>query len=87
FLKQPQRLPVLVKRGEEPRVLFSSEPDHAQFRDHDRPAEDGGDGQKNEDEFSCDRCVIKRKEQTAAGRYDFEHARFTCETYTADLQK
>jgi len=54
-------LPILPKSSEEARVLVSGEADHAQFRDHDRPTEDRGDGEKRENEFSCDRRVIERK--------------------------
>src|SRR5215831_10306496 len=77
FLKQTKRLPVLVKSSHEPGVLSPSEADHPQFRDHDRPAEDGCDSKESEDNFSCDRRVIERKNQTPAGSYDFryEHSR------------
>src|SRR5207248_1335677 len=67
LLKQAQRLSILSKSSNEPHVLFSSEADHAQFRDHYRPTENRRDGQKSENEFSCDRCVIERKEETAGG--------------------
>jgi hypothetical protein len=40
LFKQTQRLPILSKCGEEPRVLLPREPDNAQLRDHDRPTED-----------------------------------------------
>src|SRR6266480_4075596 len=89
FLKQAQRLPVLSKSGEETRVLFSGKPDHAQFRDHDGPTENGNNGQKSENEFSCDRRVIERKKKTTAGRYDFrnKHSRFTGLSNNSDLEK
>jgi hypothetical protein len=61
-------LSILPERGEETRVLLSSEPDHAQFGDHDRPTENRHDGEKSENEFACDRRVIERKQETAAGR-------------------
>src|SRR6478752_9317449 len=79
FLKQTKRLSVFMKRSQESRVLSPREADHAQFRDHDRPTENRYDGKKREDNFSCDRRVIERKQQTAAGRYDFrnEHSRVT----------
>src|SRR5215469_15710297 len=79
FFKQTKRLSVFVKSGEEPGVLSPSEADHAQLRDHDRPAENRCDSKKSEDNFSCDRRVIERKQQTAAGPYDIrnEHSRVT----------
>src|ERR1051326_3784325 len=79
LLKQAKRLSVLVKRSQEPRVLPPCKAYHAQFRDHDRPAEDRYDSKKTEDNFPCDRRVIERKDQTAAGGYDFrnEHSRVT----------
>src|SRR5262249_7558201 len=79
FLKQAKRLAVLAKGSQTPRVLFSREADHAQFRNHDRPTEDRCDGKKSENDFPCDRRVIEGKQQTAAGRYDFrnEHSRVT----------
>jgi hypothetical protein len=40
LLKQTQRLSILPKRTEEAGVLLPGEPDNAQLRDHDRPAED-----------------------------------------------
>src|SRR5215469_4178220 len=87
FLEQSQRLSVLSKSGEEPRVLFSGKPDHAQFRYHDRPTEDGSDSEQSKDEFSCDRRVIERKEETAAGCYDFKHSRVTGLSNNAVLEK
>src|SRR5215831_16352557 len=89
FLKQTKGLSVFVKGSKEPRVLSASEADHAQFRDHDRPAEDRCDNKKSEDDFSCDRRVIERKHQTAAGRYDFrnEHPRVTGISYNAVSNK
>src|SRR5215469_13139528 len=87
FLEQSQRLSVLSKSGEEPRVLFSGKPDHAQFRYHDRPTEDGSDSEQSKDEFSCDRCVIERKKETAAGCYDFKHSRVTGLSNNAVLEK
>src|SRR4029077_17887855 len=79
FLEQTKGLSVFVKSSEETSVLSPREADHAQFRDHDRPAEDRYDSKKREDNFSCDRRVIERKQQTAAGSYDFrkEHSRVT----------
>jgi hypothetical protein len=65
LFKQTQRLPVLSKSGEKPRVLLPREADDAQLRDHNRPTEDGSDGEKRQDEFSCDRRVIERKKETA----------------------
>src|SRR5205814_8062837 len=76
LLKETQRLPILPKSSEETRVLFPGEADHAQFRDHDRPTEGRGDGEKRENEFSCDRRVIEREQETAACRYDFRNKHF-----------
>src|SRR5438094_3577582 len=89
LFKKTQRLSGLSKSGEETRVLFSGKPDHAQFRDHDGPTENGNNGQKSENEFSCDRRVIERKKKTTAGRYDFrnKHSRFTGLSNNADLEK
>src|SRR5215471_9181076 len=89
FLKQTKRLAVLVKRSQKPRVLFSREANHAQFRNHYRPTEDRCDGKKSENDFPCDRRVIERKQQTAAGRYDFrnEHSRVTWISNNALLRK
>ena len=68
LFKQAQRLSILPESGEETRVLLSSEPDHAQLRDHDGPTENRHDSQKSENHFPCDRRVIERKQQTATGR-------------------
>ena len=62
FLKQTKWLSVFMKSSHEPRVLSSREADHAQFRDHDRPTENRYDSKKSEDNFSCDRRVIERKQ-------------------------
>src|SRR5262249_33696801 len=79
LFEQTERLSIFPERREKTYILFSREPDHAQLRDHNRPTEDGCDGQKSENELACDRCVIESKQETAAGRYDFrnEHSRVT----------
>src|SRR6267154_5174268 len=89
FLKQTKGLSVFVKRSEETSVLSSRETDHTQFRDHDRPTEDRYDSQKSENDFARDCRVIERKQQTAAGRYDFrnEHSRVTGISNNAVLRK
>src|SRR5215471_17234424 len=89
FLKQTKRLSILVKRSQEAGVLFSSETDHAQLCDHDRPTENRCDRQKSENNFSCNRRVIERKQQTATGSYDFrnEHSRVTAISNNSVLQK
>src|SRR4030095_14129019 len=89
FLKQTKWLSVFVKSSEETSVLSPREADHAQFRYHDRPAENRCDSKKSEDNFSCDRRVIERKQQTATGRYDIrnEHSRVTGISNNAVLQK
>jgi len=58
-------LSILPERGQKTRVLFSGELDHPQLGDHDRPAEDRGDGEEEEDELAGNGGVLKRKEQTA----------------------
>jgi hypothetical protein len=65
LLKQAQWLSILPKSGAEAGVLFSCKTDYAQLRDHDRPTKDRSDGEKREDEFSCDRRVIEREKETA----------------------
>src|SRR5205814_10015615 len=89
LLKQAKRLSVFVKSSEETSVLSPRETDHTQFRDHDRPTENRCDSKKSEDNLSCDRRVIERKQQTAAGRYDFrnKHSRVTGISNSAVLQK
>src|SRR5438552_19204812 len=89
FLKQTKGLSVFVKSSEKTSVLSPRETDHAQFRDHDRPTEDRYDSKKSEDNFSCDRRVIERKQQTAAGCYDIrnEHSRVTGISNNSVLQK
>src|SRR6476659_5895767 len=89
FLKQTKGLSVFVKSSEETSVLSPRETDHTQFRDHDRPTENRYDGKKREDNFSCDRRVIERKQQTAASRYDFrnEHSQVTGISNNAVLRK
>src|SRR3954469_9712150 len=89
FLKQTKWLSVFVESSEETSVLSSRETDHAQFGDHDRPAEDRYDGKKSENDFARDCRVIERKQQTAAGRYDFrnEHSRVTGISNNAVLRK
>src|SRR5690349_21309049 len=79
LFEQTQRLSIFPERREKTCILFSRKTDHTQFRDHDRPTEDRGDGQKSENELACDRRVIESKQETAAGRYDFrnEHSRVT----------
>src|ERR1043166_117397 len=89
FLEQTKGLSVFMKSSEETSVLFPREADHAQLRNHNRPTEDRYDSKKSEDNFSCDRRVIERKQQTAAGRYDLrnEHSRVTGISNNAVLQK
>src|SRR5438034_8548383 len=89
FLKQTKWLSVFVKSSEETSVLSPRETDHTQFRDHDRPTEDRCNSKKSEDNFPCDRRVIERKQQTAAGSYDFrnEHFRVTGISNNAVLRK
>src|SRR4029078_6207603 len=89
FLKKTKWLSVFVKSSEETSVLSPSETDHTQFRDHDRPTEDRYDGKKSENDFARDCRVIERKQQTAAGRYDFrnEHFRVTGISNNAVLRK
>jgi hypothetical protein len=65
LFEQPQWLSILPEREEETRVLFSRELDHAQFCDHDRPAEDRNDREEKEDELAGNGGVLKCKEQTA----------------------
>jgi hypothetical protein len=62
FLKQTKGLSVFVKRSQESRVLSPREADHAQFCDHNRPTENRYDSQKSENDSSCDRRVIERKQ-------------------------
>src|SRR5580765_403671 len=78
-----------MKSSEETSVLSPRETDHTQFRDHDRPTEDRYDGKKSENDFARDCRVIERKQQTAAGRYDFrnEHFRVTGISNNAVLRK
>ena len=78
-----------MKSSEETSVLFPCKADHAQFRDHDRPTENGYDSQKSENDFARDCRVIERKQQTAAGRYDFrnEHSLVTGISNNAVLRK
>src|SRR5437870_4938018 len=89
LFEQTQRLSIFPECREKTCILFPRETYHAQFRDHDRPTEDRGDGEKREDEFSCDRRVIERKQETAACRYDFrnKHSRFTGLSNNAVLWK
>src|SRR3954452_5346656 len=89
LLKQTKWLSVFVKSSEESRVLSPRKTNHAQFRDHNRPAEDRGDGKKSENDFPRDCRVIERKQQTAASRYDFrkEHSRITAFSNNALRQK
>src|SRR5439155_18989262 len=78
LLKQAQWLPVLAKSGQETRVLLSSKLDDTQLRDHDRPAEDRGDGKKTQDEFAGDGGVLESKEQAArCNQVRNEHFSFT----------
>src|SRR5205823_14239330 len=65
FFEQPQRLSILPERKQKTRVLFSGELDHAQFRNHDRPAEDRNDREEKENELAGNGSVLKCKEQTA----------------------
>jgi hypothetical protein len=65
FFEQPQWLSILPECSQKTRVLFSGEPDHAQFGDHDRPAEDRNDREEKENELAGNGGVLKCKEQTA----------------------
>ena len=70
---------ILPESGEETRVLFSRELDHAHLRDHDRPAEDRADSEKQQDKFARERGVIEREKQTAGcNQIRNEHFRITC---------
>ena len=64
-LKQAQRLAILPEGRAKARVLFPGELDHAQLRDHDRPAEDRDDAKKRENDLAGDRRVFEREEKTA----------------------
>src|SRR5438270_12613598 len=78
FFEQTQWLSILPECGQETRVLFSGELDHAQFRDHDRPAKDRNDREEKEDELAGNGGVLKCKEQTAScnqRRYQSIHLR------------
>ncbi|PYL64203.1 MAG: hypothetical protein DMF25_07900 [Verrucomicrobia bacterium] len=69
----------MPKSGQKPGVLFSGELDHAQFRDHDRPAKDRDDGEERQDNFPRDRRVLEREKQTACcNQLRNQHPRFTC---------
>src|SRR6202040_1842512 len=81
FFEQTQWLSILPERGEKTRVLPSGELDHAQFCDHDRPAEDRNDREEKQNQLAGNSGVLKCKDQTA-GRQNYrdEHSRFTCGT-------
>src|SRR3954453_97569 len=73
FFKQTQWLSIFVKSSEETCVLSARKADHTQFSDHDRPTEYRCDSQNGENDFARDCRVIERKQQTAAGRYNFRN--------------
>jgi hypothetical protein len=50
-------------------VLFSGELDHAQFRDHDRPTEDGSDCEQKKNKLAGNGGVFESEKQTTR-RYD-----------------
>src|ERR1700739_4765148 len=65
-LEQPQGLSVLSERFEKARRLFSGEPDHPHFCDHDRPAKDRADGESRENNLSRDVAMFKSEKEPAA---------------------
>jgi hypothetical protein len=71
-------LSILPENGKKPDVLFPGELDHAQLCEHDRPAENRNDRQKEKDKFPGNGRVLEREKETAGG-YDLreEHSRIT----------
>jgi hypothetical protein len=63
--EQTQWLSILPEGGEETRILFSGKLDHAQLRDHYRPAEYRSDSKKQEDALSGNGSVFESEKQTA----------------------
>src|SRR5205807_5448871 len=68
--KQAERLAILPKGGTKTPGLFPRELDHAQLRNHDRPAENRDDAQESENNLAGDGGVLER-EGKAAGREDY----------------
>ncbi len=66
FFKQPQRLSILPESIAKAGVLFPGELDHAQLRQHDRPAEDGADREETENKLARNGGVFESKKQPAA---------------------
>src|SRR5262249_53440299 len=78
LFEETQRLSILPERRNKARVLFAGELDDAQFRDHDRPAEDRSDCQQKQNKLAGNGSVFKRKDQTAGRnqrRYQSIHLR------------
>ena len=63
---QTQWLPVLTKGFEKTDRLFSREPDHAHFSDHDRPAKNRANGQGKENDFAGNGGVFESEKEPAA---------------------
>jgi hypothetical protein len=63
---QTQWLPVLTKCFQKTQGLFSGEPDHAHFCDHDRPAENRADREGEENDFAGNGCVFESEKEPAA---------------------
>jgi hypothetical protein len=64
IFKQAQRLPVFPEGRAKSRRLFPRELNHAQLRDHDRPAENGDDAKQRENDLAGDSGVFEREEKT-----------------------
>ena len=65
-LEQAQGLSVLAERFEKARCLFSRESNYAHFCDHDRPAKDRADGERQENDLSRDGGMFKSEKEPAA---------------------
>src|SRR5947209_1985305 len=79
LLEQTQWLSILPESSQKSFVLFSGKLNHPQLRDHDRPAEDGSNREKRQDELARHCRVFEREKQTACrNQFRNQHARFTC---------
>jgi hypothetical protein len=65
IFKQAEGLAILPESGAKTRGLFPGKLNHAQFCDHDRPAEDRNDAEQREDDLAGDSGVFEREEKTA----------------------
>ena len=65
LFEQTQWLSILPEGREETRILFSGKLDHAQLRDHYRPAEYRSDSKKQEDALPGSGGVFESEKQTA----------------------